>query len=563
MSGRIPTFSEIEAAGHNVSAIAVNIQDLSYVPPPAKPSMTANMQHRQVSSAPQPNMSFLYQQTPPSAQYVVAPARVQAAGAQVNGNADAARYVVEREIARFKKDWARADEIHAYLQQIGVNINSGDKTWSSRCGLYGRIPTFTEIETAGHDVATIMSSIVDPYALAAGQRATPSNFAPQVAMDNAAAAAAAMYSSSMPAYMPATAAAPGDSSVPEPVRLVVEREIARFRKEWARADQLHARLSSIGVSLVSADKTWSTNSGLFGRIPTFSEIEALSHDVGAIASTILDPSCSAIAAAMVSAQAPVAVQVPMGMTAPAMFSAAQVPMMQTQMNSTAGGGLAEPVRLVVEREIARFRKDWQLADELQVHLQNMGVTLSTPDKTWNSSCGLHGRIPSFAEIEAASHDVMAVGSSIVDATCASSAMAATSPQAQMTAYSPQPAMPLAVAPVGGAGGCAGFPSEQARLVVSRESARFKKDWARADEIHAHLTSLGVSLNNADKSWSSSCGLRGRIPTFSEIEAAGHDVNTIASTIQDDASGAAGAFATKMMGTTRPGQPPVGNMQHMQ
>jgi len=85
-----------------------------------------------------------------------------------------------------------------------------------------------------------------------------------------------------------------------------------------------------------------------------------------------------------------------------------------------------------------------------------------------------------------------------------------------------------------------------RLVATREQARLQKDWALADTIRVQLTTMGVTLFDKSSSWKTSDGQTGRIPTFSELDGLGGNIESI---IQQQAleMQSAQVLATAMMG----------------
>jgi len=91
-----------------------------------------------------------------------------------------------------------------------------------------------------------------------------------------------------------------------------------------------------------------------------------------------------------------------------------------------------------------------------------------------------------------------------------------------------------------------------RLVATREQARLQKDWALADTIRVQLTTMGVTLFDKSSSWKTSDGQTGRIPTFSELDGLGGNIESI---IQQQAleMQSAQVLATAMMGGEVEGQ----------
>jgi cysteinyl-tRNA synthetase len=134
------------------------------------------------------------------------------------------------------------------------------------------------------------------------------------------------------------------------IPLILEREQARLNKDFASADAIRDRLTSIGVTVFDKTRSWKCNDGRSGRIPSWSEIEA---GVG----------------------------------------------MESLAVEEGSAGNEDITQLVIEREQARLSKDFASADAIRDRLTAMGVTLFDKTNQWKSNDGRSGRIPTFTEIE--------------------------------------------------------------------------------------------------------------------------------------------------------------------
>merc|ERR1719277_1571664 len=134
------------------------------------------------------------------------------------------------------------------------------------------------------------------------------------------------------------------------------------------------------------------------------------------------------------------------------------------MGAGSGGDAAQINQLIQAREQARCSKDFAQADQIREQLTQMGVEIWDKEKTWKQpSTGLSGivigffgdRAPSDIEINA--------------------------------------------------------------LIIQREKARLRKDFATSDMIRDELKARGVELFDKDLEWKSNDGRRGKIPTFDMID----------------------------------------------
>mmetsp|Transcript_64265 Transcript_64265/g.182481 ORF Transcript_64265/g.182481 Transcript_64265/m.182481 type:complete len:393 (-) Transcript_64265:303-1481(-) len=225
---------------------------------------------------------------------------------------------------------------------------------------------------------------------------------------------------------------PRATSYEEVVRLVVMREQARFGKDWSLADTIRERLTSIGVTLFDKTSAWRSSDGLSGRIPTWSELEA-----GQTPETI-------IAAQEAKNLAP----------------------------AGADGTESHIKYLVQSREQARASKDWAQSDKIRDELKALGVEVFDKEKMWRSKGGLSGVI------------------------------------------------------IGYRGAAGPTDLEISTLVVQRERARQTGDYATGDLIRTELRQAGVEINDQDKTWNSTDGRQGPVPSWSAIQAGGGDVPVV-------------------------------------
>mmetsp|Transcript_91193 Transcript_91193/g.284197 ORF Transcript_91193/g.284197 Transcript_91193/m.284197 type:complete len:393 (-) Transcript_91193:109-1287(-) len=151
---------------------------------------------------------------------------------------------------------------------------------------------------------------------------------------------------------------------------------------------------------------------------------------------------------------------------------------RNRSRSPRGTNYEEIVRLVVMREQARLGKDWSLADTIREKLVSSGVTLWDKSRSWKSSDGQSGRIPTFSEIEAG--------------------------------HTPESFMAEQEAGTTAAPAGDGSETHIKYLVQLREQARAQKDWAQSDKLREELKALGVDIFDKDKMWRSKSGSAGVI-----------------------------------------------------
>merc|ERR1719201_768592 len=129
-----------------------------------------------------------------------------------------------------------------------------------------------------------------------------------------------------------------------------------------------------------------------------------------------------------------------------------------------GGDATQINQLIQMREKARCGKDFAQADQIREQLTQMGVEVWDKEKTWKQAAtGLSGIIIGFFGDRAPSD------------------------------------------------------TEVNALIIQREKARLRKDFATSDMIRDELKARGIELFDKDLEWKSNDGRRGKIPTFDMID----------------------------------------------
>jgi len=143
------------------------------------------------------------------------------------------RLIVTREQARLGKDWSLADTIRSRLTEMGITLYDKTNSWRSSEGLGGRIPSWSDLESADSVEAFIATQAANPLTEAGG--------------------------------LPGMGGRSGD---PDGMikALVQQREQARSVKDFARSDEIRDELKSLGVEIYDREKMWRAKNGASGVI---------------------------------------------------------------------------------------------------------------------------------------------------------------------------------------------------------------------------------------------------------------------------------------------------------
>merc|ERR1711862_1056190 len=204
--------------------------------------------------------------------------------------------VIQREKARLRKDFATSDMIRDEMKARGVELYDKDLEWKSSDGRRGKIPTFDMIDKGlvqpGRNMMAGMGAMGGM-----GGGASPELQAVlcQLAATNPAWAGqlAPMLAAAVPTSKPAKGmnmANAGGPMTPEAKKavtickqcvgralsdeeiqfLIQTRENCRQAKDFAGSDTLRAEMKNIGLEVYDKEKTWKTNDGRQGAVPTWS-----------------------------------------------------------------------------------------------------------------------------------------------------------------------------------------------------------------------------------------------------------------------------------------------------
>jgi len=232
------------------------------------------------------------------------------------------QYIIAREQARQKQDFAQADEYRNQLSMMNVTIQDKNRTWScSTTGQTGRIPLWNELNASSDPLAeTATFGVVGSM--------------PRFDAGDYVGAQESFVSDPGDAVVP-----PGDEVLRSEIQsLVFQREQARAAKNFELSDDLRLQLQARGIEVSDREKIWkNTDKSLMGIV------------VGFDANGVTD----------------------------------------TEINT-----------IVLTREKARKDGDWALSDMVRIELGRQGVKICDNSKTWASTSGRSGAIPSWDTVDA-------------------------------------------------------------------------------------------------------------------------------------------------------------------
>lgn len=369
--------------------------------------------------------------------------------------------VSERESARVARRFTESDAIRERLRAAGVELYDKEREWRARDGRRGVLFTAgpvmctlsdTEIQErinlreearAGRDFAqadTLRDELrrqgveledrTKTWRTAQGRQGTYSGGA-------------------MPSAV-------GVSDI-EINSAIADRERARAAQDFATADEIRRRLSSLGVEIYDNQRLWKANDGRQGTIIT-----------GGVDNPV---ACT--------------------------------------LSET------EIALHIHSREEARAQKDWTRGDAIRDELRTLGVELIDSEQKWRTTDGRTGSYsgsvssiglsPSHAVVTASS-----ASNSLIEGMAAQNAAIL---QAAVRAQALAAQQGAAVTPttvVAGGGGALSQHSIDA-LVHGREVVRQGHDFTAADQIREDLRAHGVEVWDKQRIWKAADGRQGAIP----------------------------------------------------
>eukprot|EP00413_Alexandrium_margalefii_P043709 CAMPEP_0204584948 /NCGR_PEP_ID=MMETSP0661-20131031/46633_1 /ASSEMBLY_ACC=CAM_ASM_000606 /TAXON_ID=109239 /ORGANISM="Alexandrium margalefi, Strain AMGDE01CS-322" /LENGTH=381 /DNA_ID=CAMNT_0051594453 /DNA_START=64 /DNA_END=1209 /DNA_ORIENTATION=+ len=361
------------------------------------------------------------------------------------------RLVMMREQARSQKDWSLADTIRDKLVASGVTLFDKTHSWKSSDGQTGRIPTFSEIE-AGHTPESFMAQQEARAAQVPAGDGSEAHIKHLVQMREQARAQKDWGQSDSlrdelkaqgvdifdkeKMWRSSTGAsgvilgyrAIGGPTDLEISTLVVQRERARQSSDFATSDMIRDELMAVGVQIQDREKTWRSNDGRQGTVPSWTEIIAGGSAVPSGVRSVASPGMAqgkagglqdqVVQAALAAAQNPNSAMRTLQMLQQAARGRAVVPRAATATSGsvnaecqaaldfisqcqTAGRPAqdAEIEWLVSLREKFRQMKDFPSSDALRNAMRNtLGIHFEEKEKMWKSNDGRMGAIPMWGSI---------------------------------------------------------------------------------------------------------------------------------------------------------------------
>lgn len=376
--------------------------------------------------------------------------------------AEILRLVADRESFRQQRRFAESDEIRDELRSLGVELFDKEKEWRAKDGRRGFL------FTAGAAECSLSDSQI--------------------------------YSR------------------------IAHREEARKNKDWSLADTLRDELRKSGVELNDKEKTWATGNGRTGSY-SFPQ-SAVQLTVETIRQLVAQRERLRAAQDYAGADELRAQLSQNGVELNDNERVWRTWDGQQGVIVTGGADVDCPFRdaeildKVAQREEARTRKDWQMADAIRTQLRRGGVELLDQHKVWCTTDGRSG--PYSAALRSAGLHAQPVATTAQTPVGAHPALSAAEPKV----VRPQgpPLHPVGPMQYDVAAGAASASSDVMlsnasiqSLVAGREHYREKHDWASADAVRADLRAHNVEVWDKDKVWHAADGRSGRICSLHHLD----------------------------------------------
>lgn len=390
------------------------------------------------------------------------------------GLAEICRLVCLRERLRKGKEFVEADQVRQQLSEYGVSLEDKARLWTCAIdGSTGRIPSFNDLESGQDDISIAGTAFDD----------------------------VPMLNPTLDDPMRQLVSEDDDDTTMHIKSLVSARERARATKQFEEADRLREELKQLGVELMDKEKIWT---------------QASSSRRGVILGYQQD-----------------------------------------------GPTTLEVQALVYRREKARQEGDFELGDLIRRELQVHKVMIFDKDKMWKGPNGQSGVVPTWSEVAggavappaaaaktAASTGIIVGGRTINVSPNDPRVSAVLAIMPELAPILQGGAVPARAVPVLPAQRTAPVPTSTRTtvpgqnteaqkalqfiktkgqgylndtdiqwLVSMRERARAQKDFAGADHIREAMRSIGMDVNDKDKTWTANDGRMGPIPAWSAIEGA--------------------------------------------
>ncbi|CAE8621147.1 unnamed protein product, partial [Polarella glacialis] len=292
--------------------------------------------------------------------------------------------VYEREDARRSKDFALADSVRDELRSLGVELDDRHAQWQTsggRLGSYSGVPVVPELrssDSSGRETREIRKLVCERERHRASQdfqaaddvRRTLSSMGVEL-FDNE----RTWRTKSGVQGVIFTGGHEEDCHLTDAaiVTKVAMREDARVSKDYSQADAIREDLRRKGVELLDSQKTWVTTDGRSG--------------------TFGGPSSSSSHFQPPRQAAQQSRQGAVGSLAPKNQSVQRIVPSVVSHNSGQGTlSEASIAALVLGRESARDRHDWEAADAIRNDLRASGVDVWDKEKVWKANDGRQGPI---------------------------------------------------------------------------------------------------------------------------------------------------------------------------
>merc|ERR1711862_15615 len=209
--------------------------------------------------------------------------------------------------------------------------------------------------------------------------------------------------------------------------IVIQREKARLRKDFATSDMIRDELKARGVELYDKDLEWKSNDGRRGKIPTFDMIDrglvkpgrnmmdgvvggggggGVSPDLQAVLVQLaatnpawagsLVPMLVGGAGGAAAGKSSGAKQVGLNMTTEQLSPEVKKAVNVCKQCVGRGPNAQEIQFLVQARENCRKNRDFAGADMLRSEMKNVGLEVYDKEKMWRTQNGQQGPVPAWA-----------------------------------------------------------------------------------------------------------------------------------------------------------------------
>merc|ERR1711862_35363 len=201
--------------------------------------------------------------------------------------------------------------------------------------------------------------------------------------------------------------------------LVIQREKARLRKDFATSDMIRDEMKARGVELYDKDLEWKSSDGRRGKMPTFDMIDrglvkpgrnmmsgmggmggGASPELQAVLVQLAatNPAWAGQLAPMLGVPGPTSAPKGKNMANPGGPMTPEAQKAVTICKQCVGRALSdEEIQFLMQtRENCRQAKDFTGSDTLRVEMKNIGLEVYDKEKVWKTNDGRQGAVPTWS-----------------------------------------------------------------------------------------------------------------------------------------------------------------------